>query len=136
MNIGLNTQANVRDAGFANQGARNAFNVGGANFNMDKAIYGDQYDRQQGQDIGAMVGKITSAIPGAITGGITGGPVGAVVGGLSGLSGEGAQWLDLLNQTKKKSDTGSYADGSVSTLGKINPEDFLKDFSKYKFGMG
>lgn len=136
LKTGLGVQENVRDAGFANQGARNNFNVGGAKFNMDKAIYGDSYDRQNSQDIGEMLGNIAPLVAGGV-GFMVGGPAGASVGygaanSLFGGDGSTPQWLDTLTSQKTKAAPDQTA--GVSTLGRINPEDFLKNYSKFNFG--
>lgn len=136
-NTGLNVQENVRDAGFKNQGAKNDFNVGGANFDYNKAVYGDAYDRQQGQDIGAMIGGL-APLAGAGIGFMAGGPAGAMTGYQIGSSlggGDGTTtpaWLSSIMGSKgsKSADVPT----GVSTLGRINPDDFLKQYSQFGFG--
>lgn len=118
---GLNVQANVRDAGFKNQESRNKFNVGGAEFNLQKAIYGDGYDRQQSSDIGKMIGNI-APLAGAGIGFMLGGPAGASAGygfGSSLFGGEGTtpQWLDTITNSRKGTTTESPS--GVSSLGRI-----------------
>lgn len=141
LNTGLGVQQDVRNAGFANQSAHNAFNVGGANFDYNKAIYGDQYDRQQSEDIGKTIGTVVGGVGGFMVGGPAGAMAGAGIGSsvFGGGGGDGAstqQWLDIVNSAKApgtKAGAGDAANG-VSTLGKINPSDFLKAYSSYGFG--
>lgn len=131
LNTGLNTQMNVRNAGFANQGARNEFNLGGANFNFEKAKYGDLFDRQQAEDIGKMFGNIVP-IAGAGLGFMVGGPAGAGIGYSLGSSiggGGGSaspEWLDAIIGSKKTpvaSAARSSAVPGVSDIGKISGMD-------------
>lgn len=134
MNIGLNTQANVRDAAFNNQTARNNFNVGGAKFDFDKAVYGDQRDDAQSAQLGKILGTVAGGGIGFMLGGPAGAMAGAGMGGsLMGGSGGGGnmQWLDLVKSGASllpgASSTG-VANG-VSGLGAINSSDFLKQYS-------
>jgi hypothetical protein len=137
MNTGLNTQFNVRDAGFNNQNSRNNFNVGGAEFNYRKALGLDAYDQQGNEAMGKMIGNL-APIAGAGIGMMVGGPVGALAGygigsSLFGGSGETPQWLDVLNQSKGTNVQTPASTAGVSTLGAINPADFRKNYSP-KFG--
>lgn len=136
MNIGLNTQANVRDAAFGNQESRNKFNVGGAEFDYNKAVYGDTRDDAASAAMGKIFGTAIQAIPGMIAGGAVGGPVGAIVGGIGSASGSGSQWLDMLNQSKTTTSGGGSTAGvenGVSGLGAIDPSEFVNNYSP-KFG--
>lgn len=135
-NTGINVQDSVRRAGFENQSARNAFNVGGAEFDMKKAIYGDAYDRQQSQDIGQMVGTVVGGVGGFMVGGPAGAMAGAGIGGdlFGGSSGNtGMQWLDMINASKKPaSGTAGGVSAGVSNIGAIkSPGKLLnQDYSK------
>lgn len=134
---GLNVQDSVRNAGFANQGERNKFNQSGADFDFNKAKYGDAYDYRQSQDVGKMIGAV-APIAGAGLGFMMGGPAGASMGygignSLFGGTGETPAWLDILNNQKGLGGTKTAGSedipNGVSTLGRINPEDFLKMYS-------
>jgi hypothetical protein len=126
MGTGLNTQANVRDAGFANQGTRNQYNANKAEFDLSKAMYGDQYDRQQSQDFGKMMGTI-APIASAGLGFMVGGPAGASAGysignSVFGGSGDTPKWLDVLSSAKgsNSSSTGVSSTGVSPNIGKIS----------------
>lgn len=130
---GLETQRDVRNAGFANQTARNKFNVDGAEFDMAKAIYGDGYDRQNSQDIGKMIGAV-APLAGAGLGFAFGGPAGASMGysigsSLGGGEGTTPQWLDTITQTKKAGTTADAPTG-VSNLGRITDNSSSFDLAK------
>lgn len=125
---GLGTQRDVRNAGFANQESRNKFNVTGANFNMDKAIYGDTYDRQNSMDIGKTIGAV-APLAGAGLGFLVGGPAGASMGYSIGSSfggGEGTTpaWLSAV-QGSRGSAASNPADeaAGISSIGRINSQD-------------
>jgi len=123
LNTGLNVQDSVRSAGFANQGARNQFNVGKTSFDFNKAVYGDTYDANRAKGIGKVVGTL-APLAGAAIGGMAGGVPGAQIGygigsSLFGGDGEAPQWLDLIAGSKSKStptETGGSA--GVSSIGK------------------
>ena len=120
---GLNVQDSVRKAGFVNQGARNSFNVGGAEFDMNKAIYGDQYERQQGADIGKFISGV-APIAGAGIGALFGNPVAGyqigsmISGGAQGNPESGVSWIDAIMGSKKTA-SGSTDYSGVSDTGKI-----------------
>lgn len=124
---GLGTQRDVRNAGFANQSARNNFNIAGANFDYNKAIYGDQFDRQSSEDIGKTIGTI-APIAGAGLGFVLGGPSGAMTGynlvnsAFGSEASQSPQWLDMVTASRG----GNYGSRSsdelagISNIGRIN----------------
>ena len=136
-NTGLNTQANVRDAGYTNQQARNTFNTDHSNFDMAKASYQDNYKAQNsaatGKVIGSLIGGGLGFMAGGPAGAMAGSGIGYLMGGGSGSSQSGAQWLQALMSTKKSS-TDAASQAGVSDIGKINlssvdPEMLSKIFS-------
>lgn len=142
LKTGLDTQRDVRNAGFSNQSARNNFNVAGANFDYNKAIYGDQYDRQASSDLGEMFGNI-APLAAAGVGFAFGGPVGAKVGydvGSSVFGGDASQspqWLDMVSASRGGSSGSRSPDelGGVSSIGRINSsnsDDLMKLLASLK----
>lgn len=137
-NTGLNTQANVRDAGYVNQQARNQFNTDHSNFDMAKAAYQDNYKAQNSAATGKVLGTLIGGGIGFMAGGPAGAMAGAGIGGDlagSGSSGtSGAQWLEALMGSKKSSTADASSAAGVSDIGKINlksvdPELLSKIFS-------
>lgn len=106
-NTGLDVQANVRDAGYANQDAKNAFNVGHSNFDLGKAAYQDDYKAQQDAKISRFIG----------------GRFGDAEGGTSGSSvftnSSSPSWIDSIMNNKKSSGSGSGSLPGVSSYGSI-----------------
>jgi len=130
LGLGINTQANVRDAGFMNQGAKNKFNVEGAEFDFAKGVYGDAFDEHQFQKGWSFMSDM-APIVGAGIGFAAGGPGGAAIGSgigssMTGGSGKGPQWLDLISQGKTKTPgtATENATPGVSNIGKINADTF------------
>jgi|GEM_PF-5509928 len=129
LGIGINTQADVRDAAFKNQGAKNDFNVQGSVFDFMKGAYSDAFDDKQFERGWSFLGDIGSTVGGGI-GFAAGGPAGAAMGSQMGGSAFGGgsgsssnQWLDIISATKKPVSESSTTTPGVSNIGKIGGTD-------------
>lgn len=137
-NTGLNTQANVRDAGFQNQTAKNNFNVGGANFEMGKAQYLDSRDDMNSEALGKILGTV-APIAGAGIGAMFGNPIAGyqigsmVTGGPGADAPSGIDWLDAVMGTKQRSSSPAAEEAGVSDIGRIgmkmDPDKLMEMFS-------
>jgi len=125
---GVNAVSGVREAGFANQGAKNSFNVQGANFNFDKASYMDSYNRRASEDAGNAMGNLGSMLPSIAQIGLgiaTGNPMMAISGGaglIGGSSGGGGSYMDIFSSFGKgKAVQEGAKPGMSDSFGKIQP---------------
>ena len=140
-NTGLNTQANVRDAGFQNQNAKNNFNVGGATFEMGKAQYLDSRDDMNSEALGKVLGTL-APIAGAGVGAMFGNPIAGyqigsmVSGGMGADTQSGVDWLDAVMGTKKQSSNSAAQEAGVSDIGRasigmnMDPDQLMKMYSR------
>jgi len=127
---------NTRNAAFNNQGARNNFNIAGANFDFNKAGYLDKFDIFQDEQQGEAISNVLSSVGGGIIGAqnknhpFLGGLAGAL-GGLENLPGI----LDILDKDVFGGGTAKPSNPGVSIYGAIGDDEMTAVLDKIRKGV-